>query len=316
MAGVAGVAGAEGVAGVEPALARLRGHWAGYWPELDLDVVAADVRQRLAAAVRAWGLGGCRALGGGNVALVATGTCASGEPVVVKVGPRGDPDDAELAAEPEALAHWRSTGAVVQLLGARDQGATLLLERLRPGLPLDGAGLGARDRLVELGRLVARLHAAGPAPESLPHLSAWAGPWRRALAADPASAAEMEELLAPAPDDVLLHADLHGGNALRHGGAWRVIDPKGVRGDRSADAWALVDPLAPPLPAGPRGARRAARGRVGAYAGAAGLDPDRVAAWTRLRARAEALGIDAAGQHDAGATGWAVRLHRMADALG
>lgn len=48
--------------------------------------------------------------------------------------------------------------------------------------------------------------------------------------------------------DVLLHPDLHGANALRHGAGWRVIDPHAVRGDRQADVWVLIDPLAPVPP--------------------------------------------------------------------
>lgn len=114
---------------------------------------------------------------------------------------------------------------------------------------------------------------------------------------------------------MLVHADLHGGNALRSGSGWKTIDPHAVRGDRHADGWALLDPLAPALPPQPDAAVRAARERVAHYAGAAALDPARLAAWTRLRARAEALGLDADPQTPPDDAAWAARLHRLADAL-
>ena len=49
---------------------------------------------------------------------------------------------------------------------------------------------------------------------------------------------------------------------------------------------------------------------------AAGLDPSRVARWTRLRARAEAVDVDTSERRDDAARAWAGRLHHMADALG
>lgn len=317
----------------------LRRRWAGFWPAADADALAADVRARLDAAVAAWGLDRLEVLPGGHVALVlaserpALGAAAAEarEAVVLKLNPRDHPDAGDLASEGAALAFWTPTGAVPRLLGSRDDGFTLLLERLRPGTTLDDAGLSWERRLEETGALAARLHAAGPAPAapaaspsaaaqplaSFPHVGdGYARGWREALAHDPAALAELEALLTPRADDVLLHADLHGGNALDGGDGWRAIDPHAVRGDRHADVWALIDPLAPPLPDDPAEARARARADVATYAGAAGLDPARAAAWARLRARAEALAIDAAGSAaDPDDRAWAGRLHRFADAV-
>lgn len=92
---------------------------------------------------------------------------------------------------------------------------------------------------------------------------------------------------------------------------WMVIDPKAVRGEGHADVWALVDPLAPELPAGEANAEAEARRRVDLYARAAGLDPERTAAWVWVKARATALELD---DHSPG-TAWARRLHRLSDAL-
>ncbi len=294
-------------------LAALRRRWAGFWPDADVRALAADVHARLATAVAAWELGPLEPLPGGHVALVV----AAGD-AVLKLNPRGHADAAELASEGAALVHWAPTGAVPRLLASRDDGFTLLLERLRPGTPLDDAELEWDERLAVTGALAARLHAAGPAPATLPHVSgAYARGWREALAGEPAQLAELEALLTPRDDDVLLHADLHGGNALRAGDGWRAIDPHAVRGDRHADVWALIDPLVPPLPADPQAARASARARIARYAAAAGLDPARATAWARLRARAEARAIEAAGDGaDGDDRAWARRLHRFADATG
>lgn len=300
---------------VEVALDRLAPHWAGYWPGLDVGVESAAVRRRLDDAVSAWGLRDVQGVPWGDVALVAS-AAQKGAGVVVKVTPRGCSSDAELAGEALALTTWRSSGAAVRLLDQRDGGATLLLERLRPGTMLDETGVGVTERLEVLGALARRLHTAGELPTSLQPMGAFAAPWRRALSGDAAAVVALDALCAPSQDDVVVHVDLHGRNVLRGGDRWVVIDPKGVRGDRHADVWALIDPSVPSLPADPGAARQAAWQRVRTYASAARLDLDRAAAWARLRAHAQALALDTApnlSPHDAA---WAERLHRTADALG
>jgi len=297
------------VAPLADELGRLAGRWATWWPGVDTRAMAADVRDRLEQATDAWELGEVTPFGAGEVALVCSALRATA-PVVVKVTPRGHPDDAWLRAESEALAFWAPTGAVPRLLGVRDGAATLLMERLRPGTTLDEAALPFAEHLLVLGRLAAQLHGSGPPPDSIPHIAGYAHDWRRALAGEPALLAELDELCAPAPSDVLIHADLHGANALRHGEEWLAIDPHAVRADRNADVWALLDPLVPEV-----AGRDQAREWVGRYAAAARLDPDRAAAWARLRARAEALQIDAQERPPDGDRAWAERLHRIADAL-
>jgi streptomycin 6-kinase len=75
-------------------------------------------------------------------------------------------------------------------------------------------------------------------------MSAYAARWRD-------GANELDGLLASSPADVLVHADLHPGTALRAHGSWKVIDPHGARGDRNAEIWALICPEAPALPDDP-----------------------------------------------------------------
>jgi streptomycin 6-kinase len=271
---------------------RLQERWRGYWPEADPHRLAADVGERLAAAIAAWGLKGIEPLDGGVVALTCAAT-RNGRPVVLKLNPRGHSEDAQLAGEGDALAFWRATGAAAELLDQRDDGFTLLLERLQPGHSLEAVDLDLEARLAEIGRLVASLHAAGPPPPSFVHVRDFEPSWD----------------LPAGDEEVLTHLDLHGGNVLRTGGGWKAIDPKGVRADRHADVWALIDPLT--LESFPRdpGEAEATAGRwVDRYAEAAEMDLDKAREWTRVRASAEAQHV-----HD---PDWAAALRRMAAALG
>lgn len=302
------------VTGTEAALSRLKSRWSSYWPGADVPELAADVGARLRDAASAWGLDEIRALDGGEVGLVCAAV-RDGRPVVLKLLPRGHAEDALLTAEVDALAFWRQTGAVPEVLGRRDRGFTFLLERLLPGGTLDASGVSWDERLEVLGQLAAQLHAAGAPPDGFVHVAAYARSWRRALAPEHELLAELEALLVPGDDDVLLHADLHGGNVLRDRDEWKVIDPHAARGNRHADVWALLDPLVPALPGDASAAARAAERWLARYTDAAGMDNERARGWTRVRARAEACAIQAGGRPTTDEQAWAGRLHRMADAL-
>jgi streptomycin 6-kinase len=188
--------------------------WRRYWPDVDAERIAADARARLDAALDAWELRDPQPLTGGVGAL----TCACGD-LVVKVLPRLHPEQALLRGEGEALAHWSAIGAAVPLVAGRDDGMTLLLERLSPAASLDERPYD--EQLVIAGELIRRLHAAGPPPSTLPSIADYVQPYRRI--ADP----ELDLLLASAGAAVAVHADLHGGNVLRDGEDWLAIDPKG-----------------------------------------------------------------------------------------
>jgi streptomycin 6-kinase len=296
-----------GAGAVDAALDRLAGRWRRYWPTVDAAGLVADVRKRLDLAAAAWDLSDVRPLDGGVVALVCAATQAR-RPVILKVNPRGHPDDRQLAREGHALRFWQPTGAAAELLGERDHGFTLLMERLIPGDPLEDASLSREEKLVELGRLAARLHAAGPAPPAFEHLRDFVPEWRAAVP-------ELGDLLIPRDDDVLIHCDLHAGNALQTQTGWKVIDPKGLRADRHADVWALLDPSGLELlPEEPEAAAATAERWLTIYSKAAALDPNRAREWARQRARAEARECEA--RPDPEAAEWVAALHRMADALG
>jgi streptomycin 6-kinase len=110
-------------------------------------------------------------------------------------------------------------------------------------------------------------------------------------------------------EEVLTHLDLHAGNALRTGEGWKVIDPKGVRADRHADVWALIDPLTmEDFPRDPGRAEATAHRWLGRYAEAAEMDLGRAREWTRIHASAEARQVHHPDR--------AAALRRMADVLG
>ena len=137
-----------------------------------------------------------------------------------------------------------------------------------------------------------QLAAEGDAPRSSIHVGDFAPDWE----------------IPDGDEEALTHLDLHAGNALRTGGGWKAIDPKGVRADRHADVWALIDPLTMvDFPRDPGQVEATVDRWLGRYADAAEMDLGRAREWTRTRASAEAREV-----HD---PDWAAALRRMADAL-
>ncbi|MDQ3631869.1 MAG: aminoglycoside phosphotransferase family protein [Actinomycetota bacterium] len=217
---------------------RAAPNWQQWWPDHAAAAVE-DARTRLAAAVEAWELCDLCPLGDGEVAVVLAAR-TGGRDVVVKVNPRVAGHTDELDGEAAGLAYWAPTGAVVTLLRSRDDGATMLLERLRPGATLHDANEGEHATLQTLGELAARLHATGPPSTGKFAQLAESSLGRDLTAAlrDQPEADELAQLLRPDTSDTLIHADLHSLNALQTDGAYKVIDPKPHLADRHADIWA------------------------------------------------------------------------------
>jgi streptomycin 6-kinase len=286
-------------------------NWRTWWPE-QADAIAADIRARLTAAVTAWRLTELEPLPGGEVALVFAVATPDGE-AVLKLSPRVAGETDAVAHEGSALELWARAGIAPHMLATRDDGVTLLLERVRPGHDLRDAD--AVEIVRTLGALCPRVHLA-VTPGRFRRLGegSQALSWRRALAGT-RELSDLERLLTPSPEDRLLHTDLHWLNALRGPDGWVVIDPKPYVGDPHADVFAFFD--GPPLGAMPDGrwaARKHVRALTELYARKAGLDRDRIEAWIRIRALAI---VGEAGQAGVSGDGnaWSERLLRLADAV-
>lgn len=166
---------------------------------------------------------------------------------VVPVRRNGAPAVLKIAHHPEemrggAIMHWWNGQGAAAVLAHDEQ--AVLLERASGDRSLlemaRGAGDDAATRI--LAETVVTLHnhsGRPPPPEAIP-LGDWfealrpVAEARGGLFARARSAAE--DLFAAPERAVVLHGDIHHGNVLDFGaGGWRVIDPKGVLGDRGYD---------------------------------------------------------------------------------
>jgi streptomycin 6-kinase len=224
-------------------------------------------------------------LPGGAVALVLGARAPSGE-AVLKLSPRSA--GARRSLEGEALGLWAEHEVAPRVLGARDEGATLLLERVRPGDSL-GERAGADEVVETIGGLCARIHLAADQTGDVgfPTLADHARDdgWLESLDGT-REQTELTGLLTPAAGDRLLHVDLHALNVLRGPRGWLVIDPKPCLGDPCAEVYGFLDGA--PLTELPRGRATAGgwlRTHLAGYGRASGEDPDRLATWLRIRAQ-------------------------------
>jgi streptomycin 6-kinase len=192
----------------------------------------------------------------------------------------------DLSAEVSALRAWGGRGAV-GLVEAHPDGDAVLLERLDHRRTL--AQVPLADATLLVGQLLDVL--AVPAPPGLPQLGASVEAFAaRASAANarlgrPVAGRWLARALAlvrdlPTDQRLLVHGDLHWGNVLADpAGGWRAIDPKPLAGDPAYSVpelmWTRADeaPTAADL-----------RGLLRGIARAGGLDAERAAGWTVVRA--------------------------------
>lgn len=195
---------------------------------------------------------------------------------------------AEADQEHLALRAWNGRGAV-RLVAADPSAFTMLLERLDGDRDL--TSLPILDACEVVGGLFRRLDQ--PALPQLPRLSEQATRWAEQLRTPPATvprrlAAQTRSLIADLVGDGdrdtrLVHSDLHYANVLAAAReSWLAIDPKPM-----AAEWAYA--VAPAVWNRAEEASRAhnlrihLRLRADVVAEAAGLDEDRVRAWTFVR---------------------------------
>ena len=174
--------------------------------------------------------------------------------------------------EPDALAHWAGDGAV-RLLRRDGERRAFLLERALPGTDVSELDDDEATAIaLAVGRRLWR-PAGAPFLRVADVLPRWLdeaeGELRR----------RAEELLAEMElrHDVLVHGDFHHHNLLASARGHLAIDPQPFLGEPEYD---VVPFLWNPLPIGIRPALY--ERRVAAFA-AAGLDEERIRAWTVIR---------------------------------
>ena len=250
--------------------------WLAALPELLTDCAS---RWRLDSVDRVWH----------GVTALVIGCHQAGRPVALKI----TWPHPEARHEHLALRHWAGRGAV-ELVAADPSRWAMLLERLDGDRTLGSAPLlDACEVIGNLHRLLDR-----PAPPQLDRVSdlapAWIDRLRRGSAQVPRRLTDqatsmLDGLLEDAHEPRLVHQDLHFDNVLAADRApWLAIDPKPVAGQ-----WAYA--VAPVLwnrwgeVAAAYNVRSHLRLRAGVVAEAAGLDEDRVHAWSFVRVVCDAV---------------------------
>ncbi|MBU1588999.1 MAG: aminoglycoside phosphotransferase family protein, partial [Actinobacteria bacterium] len=207
------------------------------------DAAAAEL---VSTMLRRWNLTAGEAFVGGEAASVLRVTTDDGGTAVLKVGfPH-----VEGIWEAVALEGW---GPALAPRVLRQDAWTwaLLLEDVRPGIPLLRYQVPAQDALRSAARLY-EVTSTRQIPERLPRLQESMRPFldkalsrlRQHLPLLGENGGVLEAgletfaaLLEISPRDSFLHGDYNPGNVISSDRGWRVIDPKPMRGDAAFDLW-------------------------------------------------------------------------------
>ncbi|MFF5334860.1 aminoglycoside phosphotransferase family protein [Streptomyces sp. NPDC013181] len=275
------------------------GDWLAGLPALTTRALAATGRAPAVERVAA---------PGGRSSLVLLVRGADGSPAALKLAPAGAAPELERAA----LAHWNGWGAV-RLLdpvnGGRPVEGALLLERLHPEVSL--RSLPEAKALLEAAGTVRRLWVDPPAGHPFETVAERTGrrteAMRAAAASDPAlesmvtaALAAREELVAGAPETLLLHGNFRQSKVLAGERApWLTVGPEPLVGERAYDLARLVRDRVEDLIASPAGAATARR-RVRKLADSLDVDQERLHGWTLFRAVESGTRALAAGRRQEG----------------
>jgi streptomycin 6-kinase len=185
-----------------------------------------------------------------SYSYIAAATRMDGREVILKIGSH-DAQGGLSQTERDALRLCNGQGTV-ELLDDDEELGVLLLERVRPGIPL-----GTQPDDAENTRIAARMmrkfwqpvaaeHVFRPTAdeiEGFDRLRQRFGGTTELLPEKWVRRAETlyEELMASSTESVVLHGDLHHWNILRaEREPWLVIDPKGLVGDPGYEVGAFL----------------------------------------------------------------------------
>ncbi|MEI5101272.1 aminoglycoside phosphotransferase family protein [Streptomyces sp. PmtG] len=224
---------------------------------------------------------------GGRSSLAVLVRLADGAPAVLKlVPPRSRP-----LSERAALAHWGGLGAARLLDDAAADDGALLLERLQRDVSV--RSLPEAKSMLEAAGTLRRLWVAPPAGHRFETVAERTGRQAEAMRAcadadavplvDAALAARAE-LLADAPDGVLLHGTFRQSKVLAGERVpWLAVGPDPVVGECAFDLARLVRDRVEDLIGSPSGTA-VARRRVKRLAESLDVDQERLRGWTLFRA--------------------------------
>jgi streptomycin 6-kinase len=195
----------------------------------------------------------------------------------------------ELLTEIAALRHYDGHG-IVRLLDADPEQGVMLVERLRPGIPL--VTLADDKQATSIAaQVMKQLWRPVPPDHLFPTVHKWAAGMKRLrehfgggtgpLPVRLVETAEslFAELLASMDTPVLLHGDLHHWNILSaEREPWLALDPKGVVGEPAYEVGALLRNPLPQLLNWPQPGRILAR-RVDQLSEELGIDRQRLIGW-------------------------------------
>jgi len=216
---------------------------------------------------------------------VAPAVRADGADVVLKLGV----PNPELLAESAALRLFDGRG-IVRLLEADPDRGALLLERLKPGLPLSSLTDDEQATSIAV-QVMKQLWQPAPPEHGFPTVAKWAAGLKRLREHFGGSTgpfptwlieraeALFAELLDSMAEPVLLHGDLHHDNILSaERQPWLALDPKGVVGEPAYEVGALLRNPIPRIFSVPQLERVLAR-RVDQLAEELGFDRERILGW-------------------------------------
>ena len=205
-------------------------------------------------------------------------------PIILKLGLDND----ALTQEASSLQAFAEFGGIKVLVAKK---GFLLLEKAITGISLKSYFPLQDNDSVEIACNIINLLHQAPIPKTskFPDIQ----DWLRSLDHDTSNrnlksylqkARDIRnQLLATAPDSVLLHGDLHHENIIKHGDNWAVIDPKGVIGEPAYEVAAFIlNPIPELLKS--RNIADIINNRITHFACKLKIKPERIKGWSFIQA--------------------------------